>query len=894
MSGASRRRYFATEVVQTSSMDCGPAALKSLFSGFSIEISYGRLREACQTDLDGTSIDTLEEVARAGGLDAEQVLVPVDHVMLATASCLPCLAAVRGASGFTHFIVIWRRHGPFVQIMDPARGRLWISTRRLLDQLVVHPMTVPASAWYTWATSDDFLAPLRCRLHRLGLSARQQTAMVRSAVESGEWSALACLDAAARMVESLRRSNALSRRGSHQALTALLDRASSSIDPCSAIPEGYWSAQARSTDQGTLRVRGAVLTRIKGRYECGHLEATIHGRSPELAAAFAERQVRPLSELFGAIRQDGLVLPLTVAAAATATVVGVVFEALLLRSAVDIGQLVQGPGQIVWASLTLIAFALVLLGLELTTSGAERRLGSRLEGRIRMAFLNKLPRLSDAYFSSRPIADMLERSHTLHMLRTFPRLLVRFGRVALELLVTALALVWLNPATAALALIACIAAAAIPLIGQSLIAERDLRTRTHSGALAKFHLDALRGRTALETQGAAQAIENEHELRLADWAASALALQRTSIAVEGMQLVVGFGLAASMLIADLDVHGAAPLLLQAYWMLNLPGLGYELTLIAREYPPLRTTILRMLEPMGAPEVTTGQPAASRSDGAPSHPAPTTLELQKVHVSAAGHTILSDLHLTIAAGQHVAVVGSSGAGKSTFIGLFMGWYRPSEGHVRINQDLLTAESVEQLRRRTAWVEPGVQLWNVSLLENLLYGTGAPPEAAGRILEAAGLVSVVARMPDGLATPLGEGGALLSAGEAQRVRFGRALLKPSPDLVLLDEPFVGLERDRRRLLLSHARQHWSGVTMLYVTHDLPETRGFDRVLVMERGRIVEDGDPRQLAASPSSRYRRLLQAYETTQGRFAANDWRRLRMESGQVTADHTRTGNEQTA
>src|SRR5262245_66135736 len=76
------RRFLAAEVVQTSAMDCGPAALQCRLEGFGIHVSYGRLREACQTDVDGTSIDTIEEAAVQLGLEAEQIMVPVDHLFL--------------------------------------------------------------------------------------------------------------------------------------------------------------------------------------------------------------------------------------------------------------------------------------------------------------------------------------------------------------------------------------------------------------------------------------------------------------------------------------------------------------------------------------------------------------------------------------------------------------------------------------------------------------------------------------------------------------------------------------------------------------------------------------------------------------------------------------------
>ena len=83
------------EVIQTSAMDCGPASLKSLLESLGISVSYDRLREACQTDIDGTSIEALEEIANQIGLDAEQVMLPLDHVLLTDAQALPAIAVLR-------------------------------------------------------------------------------------------------------------------------------------------------------------------------------------------------------------------------------------------------------------------------------------------------------------------------------------------------------------------------------------------------------------------------------------------------------------------------------------------------------------------------------------------------------------------------------------------------------------------------------------------------------------------------------------------------------------------------------------------------------------------------------------------------------------------------------
>src|SRR5512141_2228810 len=112
-----KRRFLAPEVVQTSAMDCGPAALKCLLDGFGIPVSYGRLREACQTDVDGSSIDTIQEVAVDLGLRAEQVMVPADYLLVQETGVLPAVVVVRQPGGNTHFVVAWRRHGRFVQIM---------------------------------------------------------------------------------------------------------------------------------------------------------------------------------------------------------------------------------------------------------------------------------------------------------------------------------------------------------------------------------------------------------------------------------------------------------------------------------------------------------------------------------------------------------------------------------------------------------------------------------------------------------------------------------------------------------------------------------------------------------------------------------------------------------
>ncbi|HET8705354.1 MAG TPA: ABC transporter ATP-binding protein, partial [Pseudomonadales bacterium] len=209
-------------------------------------------------------------------------------------------------------------------------------------------------------------------------------------------------------------------------------------------------------------------------------------------------------------------------------------------------------------------------------------------------------------------------------------------------------------------------------------------------------------------------------------------------------------------------------------------------------------------------------------------------------------------------------------------------------IRIDGERLDAQRLQRLRRETAWVDPAIQLWNRSLLENLRYSPDAlPPEAWIRIIEMADLNRVLAHLPDGLQSVLGEGGARLSGGEGQRVRLARALGQQAPRLVLLDEPFRGLDRGQRVQHLQQCRAHWRDSTLLCVTHDIEETAGFERVWVIDGGRVVEDGAPQNLAADPHSRYRQLLDSEQAlTQTLWASPVWRQWHFEQGRLIERET--------
>jgi ATP-binding cassette subfamily B protein len=871
-SPSQKRRFFAPEVIQTSALDCGPAALKCLLEGFGVNISYGRLREACQTSVDGTSIDTLETVAQALGLDAEQVMVPLDHLLLEESESLPALVVLRLPSGITHFVVVWRVKGDWVQVMDPGRGRRWARRASFLRDVYRHALVLPAEAFREWAGSDGFTAPLARRMRALAITDGE--ALIERALADPGWRPIAGLDRAVRAVEELAAAGAVARGAEARRLVEALATAAADATP--GADKGA-AAHATATaappaEDGTEQVtlRGAVLLRVS---EAKPLDEAQRAALPvELRAAVDEPRVRAGAALWGLLRETG-VRWRTLAAAVALAAVGTVIEAVLFRALFDGA---RAP------FLIVVALLGALLALELPLAWRLRRAGAALEERFRDLFMRKIPRLGDRYFQSRPVSDMAERAHVVHKLRALPTLAGDILRTALEIVIVAGALIWLDPRSTPLIVTLGLAMLVIPLAAQPAVAERDLRMRNHAGALGRYYLDALLGLVTVRTHGAEPALAREHQDRLGEWVRAARAALNAALAAETVQAIVGFGLGAWLLVGYFGragTHDAGAGLLAVYWALSLPMLGYELALHVQQVPAQRSLTLRVVEPLGAPEEhdDAGVVAVGPAGGDA-----VSIQMNDVRVVAAGHEILQVGALAIRPGEHVAVVGPSGAGKSSLVGLLLGWHRPASGSVTVDGRPLGPAELEALRRRTVWVDPSVYLWNRSLAANLGFGLPEAPTDLGAAMTDADLEEVLRRLPQGVETPLGEAGGLLSGGEGQRVRFGRGVLRPEPGLVILDEPFRGLSRDQRASLLARARRRWSEATLVCVTHDIGETERFARVLVVADGKIVEDGAPAKLRAWPESRYAALLKAEERLRASaWSAAAWRRVRLENGRV-------------
>jgi ATP-binding cassette subfamily B protein len=656
-------------------------------------------------------------------------------------------------------------------------------------------------------------------------------------------------------------------------------------------------------DEPALRVRGVVLVRARGRRATGFavpgeraaVTPEVADAAPEptaervaalpaeLVAALREAEPRPWRTVLAMLTADGIATPAVLGVVLVVSTALVTVNAILLRGILELGHQLGLPSQRATAMVALVGVLGLGMLVELPLAAGAMRLGRALELRMRMAFLAKIPRLDDRYFRSRLLSDMAERGHSLYVLRGLPALGVRLLSAAAQLVLTVAGIAWLAPSSLPLAAVTLVVSIGLPLACQPMLIERDLRLRSHGGALGRFYLDALIGLLPIRVHGARPAIQHQQEALLVEWTRAGLGYHATATLVDGILTVVGLAMAVIM-VWSVSGHSAGGLLLLVYWALSLPALGQDLAQVARQYPAMRNVVLRLLEPLGTPEPV--DPVVDEPDagaGAVRTGHGVAIQMSGLTVEASGTTVLEDVELAIAPGEHLAIVGPSGAGKSSLVGLLLGWYRPARGRLDVDGRPLIGERLRALRRDTAWVDPAVTLWNRSFLENLRYGADRDAELPlADILTQARLREVLERLPDGLATELGEGGGLVSGGEGQRTRVGRALARPAARLVILDEPFRGLDLATRRELLGIARRWWRDATLLWVTHDIAETSGFDRVLVIDGGRVVEDGDPAELGGRPGSRYQTLVRgdrAMHATE--WSAEHWRRIWIERGKI-------------
>jgi subfamily B ATP-binding cassette protein HlyB/CyaB len=238
--------------------------------------------------------------------------------------------------------------------------------------------------------------------------------------------------------------------------------------------------------------------------------------------------------------------------------------------------------------------------------------------------------------------------------------------------------------------------------------------------------------------------------------------------------------------------------------------------------------------------TPAEPAAGPGRGSlPTIRGQVTLDHVSFRYRVDGRRVLEDVALDVPAGQVLGIVGSSGSGKSTVAKLIQRLHVPEAGRVSVDGVDLALVDPAWLRRQVGVVLQENTLFNLSVRENIALGDpGCPMERVIQAAQLAGAREFILELPEGYDTVLGERGATLSGGQRQRIPIARALLN-EPRILIFDEAASALDHESERMIQQNMQAICKGRTVIIIAHRLAAIRGADRIIAIEKGRIVEDG-------------------------------------------------------
>ena len=448
-------------------------------------------------------------------------------------------------------------------------------------------------------------------------------------------------------------------------------------------------------------------------------------------------------------------------------------------------------------------------------------------------------------------------------------------QTALAVLVPVLILVAVATADPLSALVLFLTYPLIPLFMWLIGAQARERTRRQWVTLSRLaagFLDALQGLATLKAFGReneqSDAIETASEgyrrmtmavLRLAFLSALVLELLAT-LATAVVAVEVGLRL----LYARMDFQPALFVLVLApefYRPLRALGAAFHAGLSGREAAARIDEVLATEGHEAAPGIVIGAASASPTRLEEGERRPPRLDLDGICFT---HTpdrplALDSVTFSIGAGQTLALLGPTGAGKSTLAWLLLRFLDPDTGLIRVDGEPLSGIAPERWRQRVAWVPQRPRLFHGSLLDNLrMARPGATRDEVDAAAAVADLEDVVRALPRSWETPVGEGGERLSGGEAQRVALARAALKGAPVLVL-DEPTGHLDPEGEAAVVGAMKALRRDRTVVLIAHRITTALDADQIVLLDHGRVVERGTHRGLVGAGGP-YSRLVTAWE----------------------------------
>ncbi|MGE6183882.1 heme ABC transporter permease/ATP-binding protein CydD [Aeromonas media] len=541
-----------------------------------------------------------------------------------------------------------------------------------------------------------------------------------------------------------------------------------------------------------------------------------------------------------------------------------VMQAWLLATLLH-GFIIEGttPEQSIPLFIALLLVTLTKAALAYGREVASFRAGSAVRQAIRELVLTRLARLGPAYIQRRPAGSWA--SLLLEQIEEMQEFFSRYlPQMAIAVFIPLVILVAVFPVNWAAGIILLGTAPLIPLfmilVGVG-AADANRRNFQSLARLSGYFLDRLKGLRTLQlfmrTQAEGEAIRDASEdfrertmevLRLAFLSTAVLEFF-AAIAVALVAVYFGFSYIDHL---NFGNYGAKVTLFTGLFVLFLaPEFYAPLRELGAHYHAKAQAIGAAEQLLEFLEAEVSEPASGsapfQADG------PIRVEARALEVlSAEGKVLVGPIDFTLEAGTRTALVGISGAGKSSLVNALLG-FAPYRGSLRVNGQELAELDMSQWRLQLGWLSQNPQLFHASLRDNLLL---ARPTASDAELEAA-LVRAQAwefAREKGFDYPVGDQAGGLSVGQAQRLALARTLLK-STQLMVLDEPTASLDRHSERAIMSTLEDAAKGKTLLMITHRLDQLSQMDNILVLERGQLVEQGHFAQLCQAQGP-FARLL--------------------------------------
>ena len=536
-----------------------------------------------------------------------------------------------------------------------------------------------------------------------------------------------------------------------------------------------------------------------------------------------------------------------------------VAQAHLLARLVQDAFMATGPRTAVWPAVVLL-FGLVVArsGLVWCRQQAGFRAGAAVRGTVRNAILAHLVASGPVAISSIPagslVSTALDQVEALHdfVAHYLPQL-------ALAALLPLVILAFVFPVSWAAGGILLFTAPLIPLFMALVGMGAESISQRHFQALARMSahfLDVLRGLTTLKLFGRSKAQADQIGEISSQYRKRTMAVLRVAF-LSSAVLEFFSAIAIALVAVYLGMAYLGYIEFGAYGKPISFAAGFFILLLAPDFfMPLRELgthyhsradavgaaeeILKVLGPLEKPDA-----AAAAEDVYP--PQNLRFETVSLRYTNARQPALSRLDLTITRGERIAVVGESGAGKSSLIHLILGFVSPTEGRILVDRKPLDHLTALGLRRHCAWVGQTPMLFSGTIRENIAI---ANPEADDVLIGTAAALSGVTQFtddrPGGLDSKIGEQGHGLSAGQAQRVALARAYVRQAP-LLLLDEPTASLDKGTEAEIVADLKAWPTNCTMLIATHRAAALSLADRIIVLQNGQLVAQGTVDQLKVS-----------------------------------------------